>query len=117
MLRVVLVTVLMLVLGATAAARTGEHAAQPRTLANVRGSVVALAQAGRRIAWTKTRASCGRRFQILTLPGRRPVDVSWRRGRSCSSPGGGFALSADGRVLWQGLEEEGNTFLTIDLYT
>jgi WD40-like Beta Propeller Repeat len=115
----------MLVVGATAAGRTGEQAAQPRTLANVRGSVAALAQAGRRIAWTKTRASCGRQFQILTLPGRRPVDVSWRRGRSCSSPGGGrwqvgargFALSADGRVLWQGLAEEGNTYFAIDLLT
>lgn len=107
----------MLAFGATAAGRTGEQAAQPRTLAKVRGSVAALAQAGRRIAWTKTRASCGRQFQILTLPGRRPVDVSWRRGRSCSSPGGAIALSADGRVLWQGLAGAGNTFLSIDLFT
>jgi TolB protein len=106
-----------LVFGASAVPRTGEQAAQPRTLAKVRGSVDGLAQAGRRIAWTKTRASCGRQFQILTVPGRRPVDVSWRRGRSCSSPGGGFALSADGRVLLQQPASNGNTYFAIDLFT
>jgi hypothetical protein len=65
----------VLVFGATTAGRTGEQAARPRTLAQVRGSIDALAQNGRRIAW------CGRHVQILTLPGRRPVDVGSRRGR------------------------------------
>ena len=108
---------IMLVFGATALGRTDERAAQPRTLAHVRGSVVALAQDRRRIAWTKAVANCERQFQILTVPGRRPLDVSWRRGRSCSSPGGGFVLSAKGRVLWPELGEEGNTYITTDLLT
>jgi TolB protein len=96
------------VFGATAAGRTGEQAAQPRTLAQVRGSVIALAQNGRRIAW------CGRQIQVLTLPGRRPVAVGSRRG-SCGVRG--IALSADGRVLWQGVADQGNTYFVIDLLT
>jgi Tol biopolymer transport system component len=99
---------LVFVFGATAAGRTGEQAAQPRTLAQVRGSVDALAQNGRRIAW------CGRQVQILTLPGRRPVAVGSRRGR-CGL--GAIALSADGRVLWQGVAELANTYFVIDLLT
>jgi hypothetical protein len=114
------VVVLMLVFGATAAGRTGEQAARPRTLAQVRGSVDALAQNGRRVAWIKTQARCGRQVQILTLPGRRPVDIDWRRGRSCVRGRGGtlraIALSADGRVLWQ-TADEGNTYLAIGLFT
>jgi Tol biopolymer transport system component len=104
----------MLVFGATAAGRTGEQAARPRTLAQVRGSIDALAQNGRRIAW------CGRHVQILTLPGRRPVDVGSRRGRCAraySSMLNAIALSADGRVLWQGVAEEANTYFVIDLFT
>ena len=96
------------VFGATAAGRIGEQAARPRTLAQVRGSVDALAQNGRRIAW------CGRQVQILTLPGRRPAAVGSRRG-SCGL--GAIALSADGRVLWQGVAELANTYFVIDLLT
>jgi TolB protein len=96
------------VFGATAGGRTGEQAAQPRTLAQVRGSVDAIAQNGRRIAW------CGRQMQILTLPGRRPVAVGSRRG-SCGLRA--IALSADGRVLWQGVADQGNTYFVIDLLT
>jgi WD40-like Beta Propeller Repeat len=103
--------------GATAAGRTGEQAAQPRTLAQVRGSVTALAQNGRRVSWVKTGATCGvQRVQILTLPQRRPVYVGLPHGRSCGLDTS-FALSADGRVLWQGLLEEGNTYFSIDLFT
>jgi TolB protein len=109
----------MFVLGATAAGRTGEQAAQPRTLATVPGRVDALAQNGRRIAWIKTQARCGRQVQVLTLPGRRPVDVDSRRG-SCAvqrgSPIRAIALGADGRVLWQ-VADEGNTYLAIGLLT
>jgi hypothetical protein len=109
------------VFGATAAARTGKQAAQPSTLTTVRGSVDALAQNGRRVAWIKTQARCGRQVQIFTLPGRRPVDVDSRRGRSCAGVGRGgtlraIAVSADGRVLWQAAEE-GNTYLAIGLFT
>jgi WD40 repeat protein len=57
--------------------------------------------------------------QILTLPGRRPVDVDSRR--SCGAQRGGpvraIALSADGRVLHQAVTDEGNTYLTIGLLT
>jgi WD40-like Beta Propeller Repeat len=95
---------------------TGETATRPRTLANVRGSVVALAQEGRRIAW-----QCGGRVQILTLPNRRPVDIESGRGESCSAHGriglSADALSADGRVLWQANVEEGNTFVNWDVLT
>jgi hypothetical protein len=109
-----------LVFGASAAGRTGEQAAQPRTLAQVPGSIDALAQNGRRVAWIKTEARCGRQVQVLTLPGRRPVDVDSRRGRSCDVGRGGtlraIALSADGRVLWQAADE-GNTYLAIGLFT
>jgi TolB protein len=110
----------VLVFGATAAAWTGEQAARPKTLAKVRGSVDALAQGGRRIAWIKTRASCGKQVQVLTLPGRSPVDVGSRHGRSCALEGPTIptiAVSSDGRVLWQGLEGGGNTELAYDLYT
>ena len=109
-----------LVFGATAAARTGAQAAQPRTLTSVRGSVFALAQDGQRIAWMKTARGCGRMVQILSLPARRPVYVDSPAGTSCSLRGGspdGLALSADGRVLWQRVTEEANTYLTIGLAT
>jgi Tol biopolymer transport system component len=105
-----------LVFGATAAARTDGQAARPTTLAKVRGSVDALAQNGRRIAWINTRARC-RHVQILTLPARRPVDLGSRRSRNCAVGGSAIALSADGRVLWKSLAEEGNTFVAIDLFT
>jgi Tol biopolymer transport system component len=111
----------MLVFGATAAGRTGEGTAQPTTLASVSGSVDALAQDGRRIAWIKTRATCGRQVQVLTLPGRRPVYVGSGRGGSCAgdhgAPIGAIALNAAGRVLWQRVTDEGNTYLTIGLFT
>jgi TolB protein len=111
---------LMLVFGASAAARTGEQAARQRTLAKVRGSVFALAQDGQRIAWMKTASGCERMVQILSLPARRPVYVDSPAGTSCSLRGGspdGLALSADGRALWQRVTEEGNTYLTIGLAT
>jgi TolB protein len=111
---------MLLVLGATAAAGTGEQSAQPITLVEVRGRVDALAQNGRRVAWVKTQARCGRQVEILTLPGRRPVDLDSRRGSSCGaqrgSPIHAIALSADGRVLHQ-TAEEGNTYLAIRLLT
>ena len=95
---------------------TGRTAARPRTLATVRGSVAALAQEGRRIAW-----QCSGRVQILTLPGRRPVDIESRRGESCSAHGRigltADALSADGRVLWQANVEQGNTFVNWSVFT
>jgi len=86
-----------LAFGATAAPRTGEPAARAKTLAKVRGSVDALAQDGRRIAWINTKASCGKQVQILTLPGRRPVYVGSSRGGSCRLRGqtfGAIALTA-----------------------
>jgi Tol biopolymer transport system component len=110
---------LALVLGSTAAARTGQPA-RPRTLATIGGSVAALAQDGRRIAWINTQACCGRQVQILTLPGRRPVSVGSAGSRSCRCAGppiGTIALGADGRVLWQTLAGRGNTELVIDLFT
>lgn len=111
---------LVLFLGATAAGRTGEQAARPVTLVKVRGSVDALAQDGRRIAWITTHARCGRQVQILTLPSRRPVYIGSRRGRSCAQRYrvllGAIALSANGRVLWQG-RAAGNTELDYDLFT
>jgi Tol biopolymer transport system component len=94
---------------------TGETAARPKTLATVRGSVAALAQEGRRIAW-----QC-RGVQILTLPGRRPIDIESGRGESCSPHGriglSADALSADGRVLWQANVEQGNTFVNWSVFT
>jgi Tol biopolymer transport system component len=86
----------------------------------VHGSVDAVAQGGRRVAWITTHARCGRQVQILTLPGRRPVYIGSHRGRSCAQRGGllpAIALSADGRVLWQGLAGFGNTELDFDLFT
>jgi dipeptidyl aminopeptidase/acylaminoacyl peptidase len=111
----------MLALGATAATRTREQAAGAKTLAKVRGSVTALAQAGRHIAWINTEASCGRFVQILTVPGARPVYLGSRRGRRCVLEGttgvsGAIALSADGRVLWQGFDC-GNTQCLVELFT
>ncbi len=109
-----------LAFGATAAPRTGEPAARAKTLAKVRGSVDALAQDGRRIAWINTKASCGKQVQILTLPGRRPVYVGSSRGGSCRLRGqtfGAIALTAGGRVVWQGLAGFGNTEWDYDLFT
>jgi len=109
-----------LAFGATAAPRTGEPAARAKTLAKVRGSVDALAQNGRRIAWIKTASSCGKQVQILTLPGRRPVDVGSSRGPSCTLRGhtfGAIALTDGGRVVWQGLAGFGNTEWDYDLFT
>ena len=129
MSRALLIAVgLALMVGGASAARTGEQAAQPRTLAKVHGSVDALAQDGRRIAWIKTHAHCGRQLQVLTLPGRRPVYVGSRRGRSCTevggcgcgtirAPFGAIALASDGRVLWQGVVTQGNTEVVTDLFT
>jgi Tol biopolymer transport system component len=99
---------------------TSERAARPKTLVTVHGSVDAVAQGGRRIAWITTHARCGRQVQILTLPGRRPVYIGSRRGGSCAQRGGLFgaiALNGDGRVLWQGLAGFGNTELSFDLFT
>jgi TolB protein len=121
-----------LAFSAAAASRTGEPAARAKTLAKVRGSIVALAQDGRRIAWMKSRASCGKQVQILTLPGRRPVYVGssraavlaalprWRRTLDNSCGGGtigAIALTADGRVLWQAFAGSGNTELDYDVFT
>ena len=108
---------LMLVLGATASARTGEQAVRPTTLATVPGRVDALAQNGRHIAWIRE-ARGGRQVQILTLPGRRPVDIDSRHGGSYGNLGTlrAIALSADGRVLWQE-GDQGNTYMDIGLWT
>lgn len=97
---------------------TSEAGARPRTLATVPGSVAALAQEGRRIAW-----QCGGQVQVLTLPGRRPVDIQSGRGKGCSVGTGrriglsADALSADGRVLWQADIEAGNTFVNWSVLT
>lgn len=105
---------------AAAAPRTGEPATGAKTLATVHGSIDALVQDGRRIAWIKTKASCGKQVQILTLPGRRPVYVGSSRGESCRLRGSTFraiALTAGGRVVWQGLAGFGNTEWDYDLFT
>jgi Tol biopolymer transport system component len=105
---------------AAAAPRTGEPATGAKTLAAVRGSIEALAQDGPRIAWIKTKARCGKQVQILTLPGRRPVYVGSSGGESCRLRGstfGAIALTADGRVLWQGLAGVGNTEFDYDVFT
>jgi Tol biopolymer transport system component len=107
---------LMLIFGATALARSGEQAARPRTLAEVRGSVLALAQDGHRIAWIRT--SWGHPLQMLTLPGRRPVDVGFvpLGDEHCvCRQMAAIAVSADGRVVWQELTDLGNTYLSISL--
>jgi WD40-like Beta Propeller Repeat len=109
---------LMLIFGATALARTGEQAARPRTLAEVRGSVLALAQDGPRIAWI--RSSRGHPLQILTVPGRRPVDVGivpLGDEHCVCRQMAAIAVSANGRVVWQELTDVGNTYLTISLRT
>jgi hypothetical protein len=118
--RLLVVVSFLLVFGATAAVRTGERAPQPTTVAKVRGSIEALAQDGRRIAWMETNASCGKQVQILTLPRRRPVYVGSSQGESCRLRGrtfGAIALTADGRVLWQGLAGSGNTEFDYDVFT
>jgi WD40-like Beta Propeller Repeat len=105
---------------AAAAPRTGEPATGAKTLAAVRGSIEALAQDGPRIAWIKTKARCGKQVQILTLPGRCPVYVGSSRGETCRLRGrtfGAIALTADGRVLWQGLAGFGNTEFDYDVFT
>ena len=107
---------LMLIFGATALARSGEQAARLRTLAEVRGSVLALAQDGHRIAWIRT--SWGHPLQMLTLPGRRPVDVGFvpLGDEHCvCRQMAAIAVSADGRVVWQELTDLGNTYLSISL--
>jgi Tol biopolymer transport system component len=109
-----------LVFGAAAAPRSTKPAARARTLATVHGSIDALAQDGHRIAWIKTKASCGKQVQILTLPGRRPVYVGSSGGESCRLRGSTFraiALTAGGRVVWQGLAGFGNTEWDYDLFT
>jgi hypothetical protein len=87
----------------------------------VRGSIDALALNGRRIAWIRTRARCGRQVQILTLPRRRAVYVGSKRGRSCGAPDrppiNALALGGDGRVLWQRIANAGNTVLALDVFT
>jgi WD40-like Beta Propeller Repeat len=118
--RLLVVVSFLLVFGATAAVRTGERAPQPTTVAKVRGSIEALAQDGRRIAWMETNASCGKQVQILTLPRRHPVYVGSSQGKSCRLRGrtfGAIALTADGRVLWQGLAGFGNTEFDYDVFT
>jgi Tol biopolymer transport system component len=118
--RLLVVGSFLLVFGATAAVRTGERAPQPTTVAKVRGSIEALAQDGRRIAWMETNASCGKQVQILTLPRRHPVYVGSSQGKSCRLRGrtfGAIALTADGRVLWQGLAGFGNTEFDYDVFT
>jgi TolB protein len=121
-----------LAFSAAAAPHTGEPAARAKTLAKVRGSIDALAQDGRRIAWIKRRASCGKQVQILTLPGGRPVYVGSSRAavlaalprsrrkydQACSGGTiGAIALTADGRVLWQALAGSGNTEQDYDVFT
>jgi Tol biopolymer transport system component len=111
---------LLLAFGANAAARTAGRPT-PRTLAEVRGSITALAQNARRVAWIVPHAPCGRQVQILTLPRRQPVSVGSRRGPSCADSAGfgdigAVSLASGGRVLWQALAGHGNTELDIDLF-
>jgi len=118
--RLLVVVSFLLVFGATAAVRTGERAPQPTTVAEVGGSIQALAQDGRRIAWMETNARCGKQVQILTLPRRHSVYVGSSQGESCRLRGptfGAIALTADGRVLWQGLAGFGNTEFDYDVFT
>jgi Tol biopolymer transport system component len=118
--RLLVVVALLLVFGPTAAVRTGGRIAEPTTLANVRGRIDALAQDAHRIAWIETHARCGKQAQILTLPSRHPVYVGSSQGESCRLRGGTFgaiALTADGRVLWQGLAGFGNTEFDYDVFT
>jgi TolB protein len=113
----VLGAMLVLLVGAPAAARTGGHAARVRTLAATRGQISAIAADGRRIAWIKTFAPCGRQIQVLTLPSRHPVGVGLGRG-SCGSLGSLDSIAIAGRrVLWQALAAAGNTELDLDWLT
>src|SRR5829696_8983080 len=95
-----------LVFGATAAARTGGQAARPRTLAQVRGRVDGLAQDGNRIAWLKFERDC-RTPQVLTLPSHHATYAGSRM--SCGYSIHAIAVGRQGRVLWEGVLEDGNT--------
>src|SRR5215207_11604955 len=98
---------------ATAAGHSGDGDARPTTLATVRGSVFAVAQDSRRIAWVR---SVGVPVQVLRLPGRRVVTLGSRPSRQgcwrCSllRP---IAIGADGRVLWQAVTDGGNTYSVV----
>src|SRR5215213_10072635 len=110
----------MLVFGATASARSTNGVARPRTLATVGGPVDALAQNGRRIAWIRSGARCGRQVQVLTLPGRRPVDVGSGSSRSCTRawhPTSPTAVGDDGRVLWQAVGAFSDTQSDVEVFT
>ena len=113
----VLVAAVVLVFGASAAARIDHRGAPVRTLAEVPGRADALAASGRRIAWINTRARCGRQVQILTLPARRVAFVGSRSGEGCKGTLGAIALAADGRVLWQWLVGVGLTVLEVEVHT
>ncbi len=109
---------LTLVVGATAAARPAVRAAAPRTIATTPGVVEALAQDGRHIAWINPSARCGRQVQMLTLPGRRPVYLGSRRGRSCQELTALGSIAVAGtKVVWQALSAVGNTEADIDFFT
>ncbi len=110
---------LVLAFSATALGGTGKQVARPKTLAKVDGRVYALAQNGRRISWMKSRWRSP--LQILTLPARRPVDVGLGPHPDTNGCDHGcyvtkaMAVSANGRVVWEELVEEGNTYLVVDL--
>jgi hypothetical protein len=104
-----------LAFGATAAARTGGEAGQPKTLATVPGPVVALAHNGQHIAWIRRAKS----VHVLALPGRRPTSLRLGRRRGCErclllNP---VAVSADGRLLWQEIMDAGNTYYMVSALT
>jgi hypothetical protein len=106
---------LALVFGATAAARTGEPYARPKTLAKVRGSIEALAQDGPNIAWLRDHT---RPVQILNVRTRRLLTAgSLMFSRGCWRCGllDAIAVGAGGRVLWQEETDGGNTYLVVSV--
>jgi Tol biopolymer transport system component len=105
----------MLIIGATAAARTGGQAARPTTLAEVRGRIDGLAQNGNRIAWLKSERYCRTPPQVLTLPSHHARYVGSRL--NCGYSIHAIAVGRQGRVVWEGIPTEGNTYFAIAVLT
>jgi Tol biopolymer transport system component len=109
--------VFTLVLGATAAARTGGQAARPRTLGVTRRGIVGLAQEGRWFAWIRNR---GTPLEVGTFPSRRQVSLPASTAQSgcwrCSLLNV-VAVGTGGRVLWQEVTDGGNTYLVVSVKT
>jgi Tol biopolymer transport system component len=104
-----------LVFGATAAARTSGQEASPRTLSKVNGRVDGLAQDGNRIAWLKSERDCRTPPQVLTLPSHRAKFVGSRL--NCGYSIHAIAVGRQGRVLWEAVPTEGNTYFAITVLT